>query len=156
MITELTQQITQKEQELNNLKEQYNTEITAEKEKVLKSKSEGMTKTLYLLSFDFESSTTRTPQYLEFCRVFKKEFKAVLKPYCKEILIHKPNHFDISGFFKLNDDRIFYFSISDLRWSKENMLIRTAENFKDYSGGSNNNINLDKNFKDNLFNFLNI
>ena len=141
-----------KQQELNNLQEQYNQEVEKEKTAVLKTK--GFDKVLYLLSFEFESSTTHTAQYLEFYKIFKKEFKVVLKPYCKEILINK-NHFYISGFFRLNDNRVYYFSIGDLRLNKDNLLIRTAKDFKDYSGGSNNYISLNENFINNLIKYLN-
>ena len=150
------QLINKKERELNNLRDKYDKEIQLEKEKVLKSKGDNLKKSLYLLSFDFESSSQRTPQYLEFHRTFKREFKELLKPYVKEIEISKPNHFDISGFFKLNDDRIYYFSLSDLRWSKDSLLIRIAKDFKDYTGGSNNNITLNENFVNNLLNFLGV
>ena len=113
-----------------------------------------MKETIKQLKQEFISSGEKTQQYLNFHRLFKKEFKKLLNSYCKEILISKPNHFDISGFFKLNDDKIYYFSISDLRWSKDTMLIRTAKDFKDYTGGSNNFIKLDNGFKENLLNFL--
>jgi len=153
---ELIQQIEQKEKELNESKEQYNKQIEEEKQKILKSKLTGMQKSLYLLSFEFESSCSRTPQYLEFHRVFKQEFKKLLKPYTTSILIHKPNHFDISGFFKLKDGRIYYFSIGDLRWSKDSLLIGTAEHFKDYTGGSNTFIGLNDNFAENLLKYLGV
>ncbi len=115
-----------------------------------------MDTTLKELNQEFVSSSSQTHQYLEFHKLFKKEFKKFLKPYCKEILISKPNHFNINGFFKLNNDKIYYFSISDLRWSKDKILIRTAKDFKDYTGGGNNFINLDLNFKNNLLNYLNL
>ena len=153
---ELLQEINQKEIELNELKERHNQQIEEEKTKVLTSKTDGMAKSLYLLSFNFESSSSRTPQYLEFHRVFKREFSNLLKPYCKKIEISKPNHFDISGFFELNNGEIYYISLGDLRWDKENLLIRTAKDFKDYTGGSNNYITLNENLKENLFKFLNI
>ena len=150
-----------KEQELFNLKEQYDKQIEIEKEIVLGSKSEGISKSLYLLSFNFESSPIRTPQYLEFHRTFKREFTKILKPLTDEILFSKPNHFDVSGFFRLKADLrwdrsgiIYYFNIGDLRWDKEAMLIRTAKSFEDYTGGRNNYINLDKNFVSNLYKFL--
>jgi len=122
-----------------------------EKEKVLKTN--GFNKVIYLLNCDFESSSQRTTQYLEFHRTFKREFKKVLNPICNKIEISKPNHFDVSGFFQLKDNRIYYFSISDLRWNKT-FLIRIAKDFKDYTGGSNNFINLDNNFIENLLNKL--
>jgi len=115
-----------------------------------------MEQTLKEIQEKFISSSQKTEQYKSFHKLFSKEFKKLLKPYCKEILIHKTNHFDINGFFKLESEKIYYFSISDLRWSKDNMLIRTAENFKDYSGGGNNFINLDENFKENLLRYLRV
>lgn len=117
-----------------------------------------MKKTFELLKEDFESSTTRTPQYLNFHKVFKKEFIALLKDQASKIEISKPNHFDISGFFQIKEGTIYYFSISDLRWSKDKMLIREAESFSDYTGGSNYFIALkdSESFRNKLFNFLSI
>lgn len=89
----------------------------------------------------FESSCQRTPEYLAWHRLFKKEFKKFLNDKgITEIDISKPNHFDMSGFFK--KDKCYYFSVSDLRWDKT-FLLRTAEHFKDYTGGSNNFINME-------------
>lgn len=155
-MNQIMQQINEKEIELCELKEQYNSQIEMEKINVLKSKTEGMTKSLYLLGFEFESSCSRTPQYLEFHRVFKRELTKLLKPYTKKIDISKPNHFDVTGFFQLNDDRIFYFSVGDLRWDKGSMLIRTAKGFQDYTGGSNGSLNLDENFVEGLLGFIGI
>ena len=115
-----------------------------------------MKKVLKAIKQEFISSSQKTEQYKNFHRLFSREFKKFLKPYCKEILIHKTNHFDISGFFKLNNEEIYYFSISDLRWSKDKMLIRTAKDFKDYTGGSNNFIALNENFEENLLRYLKI
>ena len=106
-----------------------------------------------LLNEKFESSCSRTPQYLKAHKTFKGEFTKLLKPLTKEILISKPNHFDITGFFKLNDDRIYYFSIGDLRFNKT-FLIRIAKDFKDYTGGSNNFLSLNNDFVENLLNKL--
>jgi len=146
----ILQQISEKKIELNNLKEQYNNQVEAEKMKVLNGKSKGINKSLYLLSFEFESSCGRTPQYLEFYKVFKKEFGNVLKPYISKIEFSKPNHFDVTGFFELNDKRVYYFSIGDLRWDKGSILIRTATSFKDYTGGRDEDVELDEDFVDNL------
>lgn len=95
-----------------------------------------------LLHAKYESSSTRTPQYLTFCRVFKRQFKKLLNETfdIEKIEISKPNHFDQTGFFELKNGNIYYFSIGDLRWDK-GFLIRTAKDFKDYSGGSNDYCN---------------
>lgn len=48
-------------------------------------------------------------------------------------------HYYFSGFATRND-RVIYFSISDTRMNIRNgdLLIRTAESYTDYSGGTNN------------------
>jgi hypothetical protein len=86
---------------------------------------------------DFESSSGHTPEYIAWHKLFKREFTAFLNNHgATEIAISKPNHFDASGFFWL-DGQIWYFSVGDLRGFKDSMLIRTAEGFKDYTGGRN-------------------
>lgn len=85
----------------------------------------------------FESSSGRTPEYLSWHQLFKREFTKFLTEYgATDIQIRNPNHFDMSGFFTVNG-QAWYFSIRDLRWSKDKMLIRTAKNYKDYTGGMN-------------------
>jgi len=155
-MNELINQISEKRKELNNLETQYDQEMEDEKKKVLTAKTTGFKKTLYLLAQDFESSSGRTPQYLEFHKVFKKEFTAMLKSFTTELELSKPNHFDVTGFFKMDDGRIYYFSVGDLRWAKDSMLIRTADGFKDYTGGSNGFINLNDAFEQNLLNYLGV
>lgn len=151
---QLKEQINLKQDEIRDLENKYFELVEQEKKAVLKAKSEGMKKSLYLLGFEFESSSGRTSQYLEFHRTFKREFKKLLQPYTKKIDISKPNHFDLSGFFELNSGDIYYISVGDLRWSKDNMLIRTAKDFKDYTGGSNGFISLNSDFESNLQNYL--
>jgi len=86
---------------------------------------------------EFESSSGRTPEYLAWHRLFKREFSKFLTEYgATDIQIGKPNHFNMSGFFTVNG-QAWYFSISDIRWSKDKMLIRTAKSYKDYTGGMN-------------------
>jgi len=114
-----------------------------------------MKRTLKEIKQEFISSSSKTKQYIDFHRLFKREFSKVLKPLCNKIEISKPNHFDISGFFQLKDNRIYYFYVGDLRLDKT-FLIRTAKDFKDYTGGSNNFIKLDDSFKENLFIYLRI
>jgi hypothetical protein len=101
-----------------------------------------MKKALQSTQQEFESSSSRTPQYLSWHRLFKRAFTKFLESKgATNIVIGKPNHFDMSGFFTLGN-AVWYFSISDLRWSKESMLIRTAEHYKDYTGGRNQYIPL--------------
>jgi len=101
-----------------------------------------MKKALQETQKTFESASNRTPEYLSWHRLFKREFKKFLtNKGATQIEIGKPNHFDMSGFFTLTG-QIWYFSVSDIRWSKESMLIRTAKSYKDYTGGMNQFISL--------------
>lgn len=98
-----------------------------------------MKKAIEATNQEFESSSSRTPEYLAWHRLFKREFTKLLESKgMTGIEFSKPNHFDMSGFFKDGGkDQIWYFSVSDVRWSKESMLIRTAQHYKDYTGGHN-------------------
>jgi hypothetical protein len=93
-----------------------------------------MKKALKLTQGHFESSSSRTPEYLAWHRLFKREFTKYLNELgITEIEISSPNHFDMSGFFRRQDGTAFFFSISDIRWSKDTMLLRTAMEFKNYN-----------------------
>lgn len=93
----------------------------------------------------FESATQQTPQYKAWHRQFKRALTAFLVSIgCTGVEVRKPNHFDMSGFFTDSNGQAWYFRISDVRWSKESMLIRTATNYADFSGagGHNQYVNL--------------
>ena len=93
---------------------------------------------------EFESSYSKTPQFIEFTKDFKTAFKHALGDSAQAIKFNV-GHFYISGFITLANDSIVYFSTSDVRgvrgfpgaWAK-NILVRTAESYTDYTGGSNN------------------
>lgn len=93
---------------------------------------------------EFESASYRTPEYLAWHRLFKREFTKFLESRgMTGIEFSKPNHFDMSGFFKDGaKDQIWYFSVGDLRGFKDAMLIRTAKHYKDYTGGMNQYVSL--------------
>ena len=98
-----------------------------------------MKKAIAATNKDFESSCSKTPEYLSWHRLFKREFTQFLTAKgASNIAIGKPNHFDMSGFFTLGNT-VWYFSIGDLRHggTASPMLIRTAAHYKDYSGGMN-------------------
>lgn len=109
-----------------------------------------MKKAFALTQAEFQSSTGRTPQYLAWYRTFKREFTKFLESRgMTGIDIGEPNHFDMHGFFKDGKvDQIWYFSISDLRWSKDAMLIRTAAHYKDFTGGHNQYVPLNGTLED--------
>ena len=67
----------------------------------------------------------------------------------------KVNHVDISGFVQFGD-KFIYVSLSNIGWSLcHTVLVRTAKDNKDYSGGANNWIRLDDNLIDSIVEFAN-
>ena len=100
-----------------------------------------MEKIAEALKQEFISSSILTRQFTDFYHLFKREFSKELKKHLniKEIKFHR-GHFYISGFFRLTDGRIWYFSLGDVRWGslRDQLLIRAAKSFQDYTGGTNN------------------
>lgn len=109
-----------------------------------------MKKSLQLLKQEFESSCLKTPQYTSFHRTFKREFTKLLQGLgAVSVKFFKPNHFDASGFFQING-QWWYFRLEDLRWAKDSLLIRTAKDDRDFSGGRNQFIALNESLETNL------
>lgn len=90
----------------------------------------------------------------DFSHEFSKEFRSMMKEQIEKVggTNYKQNvgHYYISGFFTVGEQP-YYFSISDVRYAypheKYQMLIRTAKDYKDYTGGSNHFIEI----ADNIF-----
>ena len=96
------------------------------------------------LGNSFESSSCLTEEFDSFYKQYRKELKAKLKGF--ELVNISRGHFDISGFVKNTaTEKLAYFSTSDVRYSPDNwynnILVRTAQHDKDYSGGRNDNAN---------------
>ena len=92
----------------------------------------------------FQSSSGLTPHFKAFARIFKKLIKNELAKMDCELLTFNRGHFYVSGFFQLGN-QIYYFSVSDVRdnWGTPKMLYRTATSIKDYTGGSNQYVNIE-------------
>lgn len=94
------------------------------------------------LDYEFESSSSLTPEFAQFRRDIKSYIKKSLSKGLTLIMSFGTLHFAFSGFIKNEaTEKFIYFSSSDVRggyngWYN-NLLIRTADNAKDYSGGSN-------------------
>lgn len=112
-------------------------------------------KFINLLDKEFMSTSYETDEFREFVSAFQSDIKKILKPYMKKIEFHK-GHFDVSCMVQLLNNQIWYLSLGDIRWDKGTMLVRTAEHFKDWTGGSNGFVTVDKNFKTNLLNHLRV
>lgn len=104
-----------------------------------------MKKSFALLAQTFESSSGLTPQFKTFFDTFKKELTTTLKANgCTGIEVNR-GHFYASGFFTTAENKIYYFSLSDVRGSFDGeMLYRTAKDYKDFTGGINQYVKLDK------------
>jgi hypothetical protein len=92
--------------------------------------------------FQFESSSGLTEEFAEFAKMFKTRMKEECAGNGLTLIDCGRGHFYCSGFIQNNQTgRMAYFSISDVRhfpggWFN-NILIRTAEHAKDYTGGRN-------------------
>jgi len=90
-----------------------------------------------LLREDFQSSCYETAQFKIFYDKFTSLLKKTLKDKIKRIDFTR-GHFYLSGFFETLTGKIYYFNLGDVRSDKvDRILIRTAKDFKDYSGGDN-------------------
>lgn len=93
------------------------------------------------VGFTFESSSGLTNEWASFNSYIHNYVKKQLSDEL-ELVNWSRGHFEFSGFIKNNKTGKFvYFSCSDVRFFKDswynNLLIRTAENENDYTGGSN-------------------
>lgn len=90
----------------------------------------------------FESSSGKTPEFMAFARAFRTYINHKAKLNQLQLVNVSTGHFYISGFF-LNprSGKYAYFSINDVRGGSDawwnNVLIRTAQHDKDWTGGSN-------------------
>lgn len=91
-------------------------------------------------NYEFESSTYRTKEYIDFERTYRNYLKKHLP---EGYLLHSfnKNHFEFSCVIKTNTDDFIYFSIPDVRfWPNEwknKILIRQMEHDKDWTGKGN-------------------
>jgi hypothetical protein len=93
------------------------------------------------LGYEFSTGTETGEDYKQFERKYINYLKKLCKENGWEFIVAHKNHYEFSAFFKV-DTTYIYFSISDVRfWNNEwynHILFRTAQNEKDYHGGSNN------------------
>jgi hypothetical protein len=87
-----------------------------------------------------------TPEFAEFSRQIKKELRKT-KGY--EVVAYSRGHFYFSVFLKnTTNGKFVYLSCSDVRYFinewHNNLLIRTAQHEKDYTGGRNNFTTFDR------------
>lgn len=87
----------------------------------------------YEYSYDFD----------KFYRAFNREFKKLASSLgCTDIMLSK-SYFFFSGFFTCPNGQIVYIHFEDWRWMT-GLYVRTAESYKDYTGGSNHHLPIDE------------
>lgn len=84
----------------------------------------------------------------EFKSWFRKEKKRITNILasngCSEIKLDYGFYY-FSGFFTSKSGQVYYISCSDVRhFGYKQLLYRTAKNYKDYSGGCNQYIDINK------------
>ncbi len=79
------------------------------------------------------------PDFNSYANNLKKKMKEHIKDTEIEIVSFEKNYYYVSGFLKKNNEFV-YFSTWDYRSNskRDDILIRTAKNEKDFSGGRNN------------------
>lgn len=91
------------------------------------------------LNVQFESSCFKTEQFLAFARKYRNAIKKSL-PTGARLADFNTGHFYCYGFIKQNN-KFIYFSCSDVRFFQNDwynhILIRSAKNLFDYTGGIN-------------------
>jgi hypothetical protein len=92
-----------------------------------------------------ESGTRKGPEFNSFCRKFKNALTNELIKINAYNIVFNYRHYSISGFFTAYGN-CYYFSISDVRmmFGGMRLMYRTAKDYKDYSGGHNQFVNLEE------------
>lgn len=105
------------------------------------------------LNYNFEPVECRVGKdFTSFSKAFKREIKLQVDEIGCEIVGYSKGYFYISGFiYNPRTDTYMYFSIPDVRYDPNgwysNILVRTANNAKDFKGGNNQYTSL-KSFTD--------
>ena len=104
-------------------------------------------KTDKYLNADFEQGgslayANGNPIWVQFVRDFRSDLKGMLKGSEWTLYKLSNGHYELYGFlYNEHLDKWMYFSISDVRFFQDewanSVLIRTAKNDKDYTGGMN-------------------
>lgn len=97
------------------------------------------------------SGADLAPSFKAFFRKEKKRLTEILtQKGCTKIELNYGFYY-FSGFFTAPSGQVYYISCSDTRhFGYKRLLIRTAKNYSDFSGGSNQYSNIDK---ESLLNF---
>lgn len=102
-----------------------------------------------VLAKEYFHETPDVPRSKDFDRAYKSFIRGKIKPYGLEIVRDRGcGYCESSGFVTDNKGHYVYFNSGDYRFDGmcndiyHNVLIRTAENEKDYHGGTNHFVEL--------------
>lgn len=113
-----------------------------------------MRDTLALMAQGFESDSQTTEEFQHFVNTFKREFKKTMQLQGFEKIKVSQGHFYVSGFFTYKEQP-YYFSITDVRGCELapelSMMFRTAQHYKDFTGGTNQYVRFDERLAERLF-----
>jgi hypothetical protein len=117
-----------------------------------------MKETIKLLQAGFESNSSKTPEFKHFARIFKKEFTTELQSIGATDIVFSVGHFYISGFCTING-QAWYFKLGDVRGMEYvlnqscmgKLLYRTAQHYKDYTGGQNRYASIKEGMGEDMF-----
>lgn len=94
------------------------------------------------------TNSKHDPEFKAFKKLFKKGLTIELKKTLATNIVFSYGHYYISGFFTIGEQP-YYFSLSDVRhgfvFSRNGapeIMYRTAKDYKDFTGGHNQNIEL--------------
>ncbi len=96
--------------------------------------------------YHFDSSSGLTPEFASFAAKMRTHLKKTLAPDFS-LVSYSRGHFYFSAFIKnTTTSNLAYIFCSDVRYSPDewytNLIIRTAEHDKDYTGGRNDSATL--------------
>lgn len=104
------------------------------------------------MSNEASVNAKKSESFMKFCKELKSALRKEAKMVGFDDVTLKPNHYDMSGFFK-KDDKYVYWSFSAERYGTptslkksgvNGFLYRTAESDKDFRGGNNHFTDLSK------------
>ena len=99
------------------------------------------------INYEFSSGCYTGDDYKSFQKKYINYLKAICKENHWQLVNVGKNHYCFSAFIKSSENRCVYISISDVRYFSnewyDHILIRTAKNEVDYSGGFNHYTTLD-------------
>lgn len=93
------------------------------------------------LDYEFSTGVYTGNDYKTFQNKYINYLRSICKDNGWELVRALRNHYCFSAFIKNDDNHYIYLSISDVRFFRNewfnHVLIRTAKNEKDHTGGSN-------------------